>query len=56
MTVKLWGVDRLIYVLIIILNPICSLFNLFVQIVVYFFIFYLWNTHILVFLKKDVLS
>ncbi len=36
MTVKLWGVDRL-YILIIILNPYNFLFQLFVQNVVYLF-------------------
>ncbi len=39
MTVKLWGVDRLHYVLIIILNPIHSLFFSSGQNVVYFFIY-----------------
>ncbi len=41
MTVKLWGVDRQVetYVLIIILNPIHILFQLFVQNVVYLFIY-----------------
>ncbi len=40
MTVKLWDVDRLcIYALIIILNPIHSLFQLLVQNCLYFFIF-----------------
>ncbi len=57
MTVKLWRVDRLIYVLIIILNPIHSLFfQLFVQNVVYFFIFlFVKLTHIEV-LKIDCMK
>ncbi len=51
MTVKLWGVDRLSQ--IDILNPIHSLFLLFVQNIVYFFIFlFMKLTHIQVFKKE----
>ncbi len=51
MTVKLWG--DTIYVLIIILNTIHSLFQLFVQYVVYLFIFlFMKLTHIQMFKKE----
>ncbi len=51
MTVKLWG--DTIYVLIIILNTIHSLFQLFVQYVVYLFIFlFMKLTHIQMFKKR----
>ncbi len=57
MTVKLWRVDRLIYVLIIILNPIHSLFfQLFVQNVVFIsFFLFVKLTHIEV-LKIDCMK
>ncbi len=51
MTVKLWGVDRL-HVLIIILNPIHSLFFSFLFKMLFISLFFMKLTHIQVFIKR----